>query len=44
MTNCGYCGAPLKQKYAKPAGTKGRAQHPRWWVCTKGHNVYVKRG
>ena len=40
---CGACGLPVRSKFPRGKGGKNpRLQHPRWWVCERGHQVYRK--
>lgn len=43
---CPVCGTKTKRMYALAGGGgKGaRSQHPRWWVCERGHQRYVEKG
>ena len=40
---CGYCGAPVRPKYAAGAGKGARLQHPKLVTCQNGHDLYRKR-
>jgi len=45
LPRCGACGALTRQKFIVGKGLKNsRSQHPRWRVCGRGHELYLKRG
>lgn len=39
---CGVCGTKTRRKFPIPHSQKGRRQHPRFWVCESGHELYQK--
>jgi len=41
---CPVCGSSTRRMFVLPKSQKGRVQHPRWWVCERGHKIYRKKG
>lgn len=40
---CGVCGASVRRMFPHGKGNKARVQHSKFWVCEKGHKLYIKR-